>query len=246
MTSVRKSRKLKTTENEAMPESQADGASAPAEGQETLFEEAAPAVSRTAKSGGRSRPAREEAYSAGEEPAASDGDENPSPERAAENAAGDAERGDAKTVVVRTRPRRAVPYRETRSQHEGAGETRPRWSEPAPSNGSAVEGKAFPFRETAPVATPLPALPRLPSMPDIYGRPEPRLDQDNGKPRLTINELIRLNMIDLRELAGVYNISHDDLVALKKQEIIFSLLKAPTERGGIIYAYGSLEILPDG
>ncbi|MDR3275822.1 MAG: transcription termination factor Rho [Treponema sp.] len=86
----------------------------------------------------------------------------------------------------------------------------------------------------------------LPSMPDLYGRPEPRMDQDNGKPRLTINELIRLNMIDLRELASSYNISHDDMVALKKQEIVFSVLKAHTERGGVIYAYGSLEILPDG
>jgi transcription termination factor Rho len=86
----------------------------------------------------------------------------------------------------------------------------------------------------------------FPSMPDIYGKPEPRMDQDNGKPRLSINELIRLNMIDLRELAAGYNISHEDMVALKKQEIIFSILKAHTERGGIIYAYGSLEILPDG
>ncbi|AEF82705.1 transcription termination factor rho (ATP-dependenthelicase rho) [Leadbettera azotonutricia ZAS-9] len=93
---------------------------------------------------------------------------------------------------------------------------------------------------------PLPSImPKLPSMPDIYGRPEPRLEQDNGKPRLTINELIRLNMKDLRDLAVVYNISHDDMIALKKQEIIFSILKAHTERGGVIYAYGSLEILPD-
>jgi transcription termination factor Rho len=94
---------------------------------------------------------------------------------------------------------------------------------------------------------PLLAIPKnLPSMPDIYGKPEPRLDQDNGKPRLSINELIRLNMIDLRELAAGYNISHEDMVSLKKQEIVFSILKAHTERGGIIYAYGSLEILPDG
>ena len=91
------------------------------------------------------------------------------------------------------------------------------------------------------------ALPKnLPSMPDIYGKPEPRSDQDNGKPRLSINELIRLNMMDLRELAVCYTISHEDMVSLKKQEIIFSILKAHTERGGIIYAYGSLEILPDG
>jgi len=86
----------------------------------------------------------------------------------------------------------------------------------------------------------------LPAMPDIYGKPEPRSDQDNGKPRLSINELTRSNMIDLRELATRYGISHEDMVALKKQEIIFSILKAHTEHGGIIYAYGSLEILPDG
>jgi transcription termination factor Rho len=90
------------------------------------------------------------------------------------------------------------------------------------------------------------AIPKLPSMPDIYGKPEPRNDQDGSKPRLSINELIRLNMMDLRELAACYNISHEDMVSLKKQEIVFSILKAHTERGGIIYAYGSLEILPDG
>jgi len=90
------------------------------------------------------------------------------------------------------------------------------------------------------------SFPKLPSMPDLYGKPEPRVDQDNGKPRLTINELIRLNMMDLRELAACYGISHDDMVALKKQEVVFALLRAHTERGGIIYAYGSLEILPDG
>ncbi len=92
----------------------------------------------------------------------------------------------------------------------------------------------------------MPSARGLPAMPDIYGKPEPRSDQDNGKPRLSINELTRSNMIDLRELATRYGISHEDMVALKKQEIIFSILKAHTEHGGIIYAYGSLEILPDG
>jgi len=91
----------------------------------------------------------------------------------------------------------------------------------------------------------LSTFPKLPSMPNLYGKPEPRLDQDNGKPRLTINELIRLNMKDLRELAVCYGILQDDMVAMKKQEVVFALLRAHTERGGIIYAYGSLEILPD-
>jgi transcription termination factor Rho len=36
------------------------------------------------------------------------------------------------------------------------------------------------------------------------------------------------------------------MVAMKKQEIIFQILKAHTEHNGIIFAAGSLEILPDG
>ncbi|MDR2633634.1 MAG: transcription termination factor Rho [Treponema sp.] len=117
------------------------------------------------------------------------------------------------------------------------------------NSSAASSGAASPAPASAGEAAqvlPLPALPKnLPSMPDIYGKPEPRMDQDNGKPRLCINELIRLNMIDLRELAVRYGISHEDMVSLKKQEIVFAILKAHTERGGIIYAYGSLEILPD-
>ena len=184
------------------------------------------------------------------------------------------EKPEAKTVLVRTRGRKTLPYKETRSGSPAVTEEPPKADEqpvprprgrpvrvspapygtapgiPATING--FTGTAFPGAANTAEEKPVQqspvflTLPKLPSMPDIYGRPEPRLDQDNGKPRLTINELIRLNMIDLRELAMVYNISHDDMVSLKKQEIIFSLLKAHTERGGIIYAYGSLEILPDG
>jgi transcription termination factor Rho len=92
---------------------------------------------------------------------------------------------------------------------------------------------------------PLSPLPNLPSMPNLYGKPEPR-SEDTGKSRLCINELIRLNMMDLREMAVCYGISHEDMVSMKKQEIVFAVLKQHTERGGVIYAYGSLEILPDG
>lgn len=70
-------------------------------------------------------------------------------------------------------------------------------------------------------------------------------DTEN-KPRLTINELTRMGMHPLRDLATQYGIPHEDMVAMKKQEIIFQILKAHTEHGGIIFASGSLEILPDG
>jgi len=123
---------------------------------------------------------------------------------------------------------------------------------PSSQNGSQNPVRTREWTPYRPAATNLgapvqmPPARGMPAMPDIYGKPEPRSDQDNGKPRLSINELTRSNMIDLRELATRYGISHEDMVALKKQEIIFSILKAHTEHGGIIYAYGSLEILPDG
>jgi transcription termination factor Rho len=64
--------------------------------------------------------------------------------------------------------------------------------------------------------------------------------------RFNINDLSKKDMTELRALAGQFNINHESLITLKKQELIFSILKAHTERGGVIYAYGALEILPDG
>ncbi len=167
-------------------------------------------------------------------------------------------------VVIRTRPRKApvknakrlVSGMETeggdperRQYHDAAYPSsssrgrKPRSYEQSAASNSGQNGLSAPAAPSGP----FPALPKhLPPMPFIYGKPEPRSDQDNGKPRLSINELTRLNMMDLRELALCYQISHEDLVVMKKQEIIFVLLKTHTERGGIIYAYGSLEILPDG
>jgi transcription termination factor Rho len=51
---------------------------------------------------------------------------------------------------------------------------------------------------------------------------------------------------ELRDLGAKYGINHEELIALRKQELIFYILKSHTDKGGIIYAYGSLEILPDG
>jgi transcription termination factor Rho len=64
--------------------------------------------------------------------------------------------------------------------------------------------------------------------------------------KININDLTGTSMPELRSLAARKGISHDTLLSMKKQEIIFSILKAHTERNGLIYAYGSLEILPDG
>ncbi len=64
--------------------------------------------------------------------------------------------------------------------------------------------------------------------------------------RLHINDLSQMSMPDLRALASKMGVNHESLVSMKKQEIIFQILKGHTERGGVIYAFGALEILPDG
>lgn len=63
---------------------------------------------------------------------------------------------------------------------------------------------------------------------------------------LSINDLTMMNMKTLRDLATSLGVQQENLPALKKQELIFATLKAHTEKGGAIYAYGSLEILSDG
>jgi transcription termination factor Rho len=71
-------------------------------------------------------------------------------------------------------------------------------------------------------------------------------NNNENAPRLNINDLAAVGMPELRALASNYGITKENLLSMKKQEIIFSILKAHTERGGIIHAYGALEILPDG
>jgi transcription termination factor Rho len=71
-------------------------------------------------------------------------------------------------------------------------------------------------------------------------------DYGENRSRLSINDLTEMGLKELRDLGGKYGINHEEMISFKKQELIFYILKAHTDRGGIIYAYGSLEILPDG
>ncbi|MCR5606733.1 MAG: transcription termination factor Rho [Treponema sp.] len=71
-------------------------------------------------------------------------------------------------------------------------------------------------------------------------------EEYESKPRLLINDLTKMGMTDLRQYAIGYGLNEDELAPMKKQELIFSILKAHTEHGGIIFASGALEILPDG
>ncbi len=68
-------------------------------------------------------------------------------------------------------------------------------------------------------------------------------EQEN---RLNINDLTSMDITELRGFASNLDIPSERQIAMKKQELIFSILKAHTERSGVIYAYGALELLPDG
>ena len=70
--------------------------------------------------------------------------------------------------------------------------------------------------------------------------------QGENREKLNINDLTVVNLRDLRQMAADIGVNHENLISMKKQEIIFSILKMHTERSGQIYAEGALEILPDG
>lgn len=71
-------------------------------------------------------------------------------------------------------------------------------------------------------------------------------EEYESKPRILINDLTKMSMPELRSMAIEYGCAEEDIPSMKKQELIFNILKAHTEHGGLIFASGALEILPDG
>jgi transcription termination factor Rho len=67
-----------------------------------------------------------------------------------------------------------------------------------------------------------------------------------AREKLLINDLSLTGMPELRALATKLGVNHESVASLKKQELIFAILKGHTDRQGQIYAHGCLEILPDG
>ena len=66
----------------------------------------------------------------------------------------------------------------------------------------------------------------------------------NQNQKMNIVELQRMNIMDLQELARRQEVLN--YTALRKQELIFAILKHQTERSGLIFAQGVLEVLEEG
>jgi len=62
--------------------------------------------------------------------------------------------------------------------------------------------------------------------------------------KLNINDLTNITISELSSFAREFNI--EGASRMKKQDLIFSILQAQTERHGLIFASGVLEILQDG
>ena len=62
--------------------------------------------------------------------------------------------------------------------------------------------------------------------------------------KLNINELTNMTISELSSLAREFHI--ESTSRMKKQDLIFTILQAQTERHGLIFASGVLEILQDG
>ena len=70
-------------------------------------------------------------------------------------------------------------------------------------------------------------------------------EHNSGKvQKMNIIELQRMNILDLQELAIKMEV--DDYAVLRKQELIFAILKSQTEKTGLIFAQGVLEVLEEG
>jgi transcription termination factor Rho len=67
--------------------------------------------------------------------------------------------------------------------------------------------------------------------------------KENGEP-LNIQELKEMNIQSLNKISKALEI--EGATGMRKQELIFQILKAQTERSGLIFSEGVLETLPDG
>jgi transcription termination factor Rho len=61
-----------------------------------------------------------------------------------------------------------------------------------------------------------------------------------------ITELQHMTMVQLQQLARDEEIPREEWVGLKKQDLIFKILKERVKQNGLMYGEGTLEILPDG
>jgi transcription termination factor Rho len=127
---------------------------------------------------------------------------------------------------------------------EEAEAAEPSVPEPAAPPAEAAPGPAA-APESASAPAPAPAPASAPAPPPVTPSPVPTVAEASGGPdRL---DLAALKEMGIRELAQVAkSLEIPGAVTMKKQELVFQILRAQAEKEGLIFSEGVLEILPDG
>jgi transcription termination factor Rho len=82
-----------------------------------------------------------------------------------------------------------------------------------------------------------------PPQPDVAAEVA-ELQQDGKRPGLNITDLKEMTIQNLTQVAKDLEVA--GATGMRKQELIFQILKAQTEQSGFIFSEGVLEVLPDG
>jgi len=72
------------------------------------------------------------------------------------------------------------------------------------------------------------------------------IKRGDGRRGTHLAELQHMAMSELLEIAKADGIKTEDFAGLKKQDLIFKILKERVKQNGLMYGEGTLEILPDG
>jgi transcription termination factor Rho len=121
-------------------------------------------------------------------------------------------------------PKRPAPGR------TGAGTTTPEAAAPTETNATPEQPKAAAAPEPAAAPTPAPPAPPAQAAPQ--------------QKRLNITDLKDMSIQKLTQIAK--DLTVGGATGMRKQELIFQILKAQTEMSGFIFSEGVLEVLPDG
>ena len=128
-------------------------------------------------------------------------------------------------------------------RRQGAGRApaqAPRPAEPPPplvgtvAESVPADAVPEPRKDTPPAALPPPPAPPAP----------PATPAPQSRPSLNINDLKDMSIQKLTHIGKDLNVA--DATGMRKQDLIFQILRAQTEQSGFIFSEGVLEVLPDG
>ena len=125
-----------------------------------------------------------------------------------------------------------------RRQGGGRAQAQPARAVESPPHSVAVS-------ESAPADTSVePRIEAAPVPPPPSAPPTPAAAPAPTRPSLNINDLKDMSIQKLTQIGKDLNVA--GATGMRKQELIFQILRAQTEQSGFIFSEGVLEVLPDG